>query len=240
MLHGVDMEIKIGIAKANKYAVAECGDSVEIAERPRGGMSAILADGQGSGHAAKTTSTLVVNKAAALIADGTRDGAVARAVHDYLYTFKSGKVSSTLTIISVDLDTQTVVFSRNSNCPVIVKAQYGIDVYDQDVNPIGVHKQMKPLIQQLPLEPGLILVSYSDGIQAAGKKKGRSIKLDKLLEIIQDNEPQDAGFIADSIMDYALETDGYQPGDDMTVLVVGIAEKEITHKIQRISVSFPY
>jgi hypothetical protein len=83
------MEIRIGIAKANKYAVAECGDSVEVAERPRGGISAILADGQGSGKAAKQTSSLVVNRAASLIAEGARDGAVARAVHDYLYAMRT-------------------------------------------------------------------------------------------------------------------------------------------------------
>ena len=234
------MEIKIGVARINKYAVSECGDSVEVAERPRGGVSAILADGQGSGRAAKTTSSLVVNKAAALIADGARDGAVARAVHDYLYAVKDGKVSSTLTIISIDLDTETVVFSRNSNCPVIVKNEYGIDVYDEDISPIGVHKQMKPLITQLPLAPGLILVSYSDGIQVAGRKRGRLMELGKMLRIIEDSEPEEVDYIAQSIMEYALELDEYRPGDDMTVLVVGLSDKELTHKIRRISVSFPY
>lgn len=234
------MEIKIGIAKVNKYAVSECGDSVEFAERPRGGISAILADGQGSGRAAKNTSSLVVNKASSLIADGARDGAVARAVHDYLYAVKDGKVSSTLTIISVDLDTETVVFSRNSNCPVIVKHEYGIDVYDDDVNPIGVHKQTKPLISQLPLSAGLIIVSYSDGIQAAGRKRGHTLKLEKLLHMIECNEPHEVDYIAESIIEYALELDDYRPGDDMTVMVIGIAEKELEHKIRRISVSFPY
>jgi serine phosphatase RsbU (regulator of sigma subunit) len=234
------MEIKIGVARINKYAVSECGDSVEVAERPRGGISAILADGQGSGRAAKTTSSLVVNKAAALIADGARDGAVARAVHDYLYAVKDGKVSSTLTIISADFDTQTIVFSRNSNCPVLVKNQYGVDIYDEDVGPIGVHKQMKPLIQQLSLEAGLVLVSYSDGIQAAGRKRGRVMQIDKLLTILERNEAHDADYIAESILEYALELDDYRPGDDMTVLVVGISERETTHKIRRISVSFPY
>ncbi|MCX7780436.1 MAG: serine/threonine-protein phosphatase [Negativicutes bacterium] len=234
------MEIKVGIARINKYAVAECGDSVEIAERPRGGISAILADGQGSGRAAKTTSSLVVNKAASLIADGARDGAVARAVHDYLYAVKDGKVSSTLTIISADLDTETVVFSRNSNCPVIVKNQFGVDVYDEDVNPIGVHKQMKPVIHQLPLEMGQILVSYSDGIQAAGRKRGRCLQMEKLLGLITGSQPEDADFIAESIMEYALELDDYRPGDDMTVLVLGVSDRETVHKIRRISVSFPY
>lgn len=233
------MEIKIGIAKITKYAVSECGDSVEIAERPSGGISVILADGQGSGKAAKITSTLVVNKAAALIADGARDGAVARAVHDYLYVVKDGKVSSTLTLISADLDTQTVVFSRNSNCPVIVKHQFGIDVYDEDISSIGVHKRMKPLMYQLPLEVGMLLVSYTDGIQAAGRKRGKAMNFDIIQKLIVDNQAEDATFIAESILEYALGLDDDRPGDDMTVVVMGISDTERVDNIQRISVSFP-
>ncbi|SDF11197.1 PP2C family protein-serine/threonine phosphatase [Sporolituus thermophilus] len=233
------MEVKIGIAKTNKYAVSECGDSVEIAERPRGGISVILADGQGSGRAAKNTSSLVVNKAASLIAEGARDGAVARAVHDYLYAMKDGKVSSTLTILSSDLDTQTILFSRNSNCPVLVKSLYGIEVFDQEVSPIGVHKRMKPLMHEMPLEVGMILVSYSDGIQAAGRKRGRVFDFNFLLRLLEKNEPRDVVFIAESILEYALELDDNRAGDDMTVIVMGICEAESHHKIRRISVSFP-
>lgn len=233
------MEIKIGIAKANKYAMAECGDSVEVAERPRGGISAILADGQGSGKAAKITSSLVVNRAAALIAEGARDGAVARAVHDYLYAMKDGKVSSTLTILSADFDTQTLVFSRNSNCPVLVKNDYGIDVYDEEVQSIGVHKHMKPLMNQIALEVGTILVSYSDGIQAAGRKRGKGVDTTRVLRFIEENGPEDVNFIAESILEYALELDDYRPGDDMTVVVMGVSARDSGHRIQRISVSFP-
>lgn len=233
------MEIKIGIAKINKYAVAECGDSVEVAERPRGGISAILADGQGSGKAAKITSSLVINKAAALIADGARDGAVARAVHDYLYTIKDGKVSSTLTLLTADLETETAVFSRNSNCPVIVKHQYGIDIYDEEISSIGVHKRMKPLMYQIPLEMGMLLVSYTDGIQAAGRKRGKTMNFKMIEKIIIENHAEDAAFIAESILEYALELDDYRPGDDMTVVVMGISDKEREHNIQKMSISFP-
>jgi serine phosphatase RsbU (regulator of sigma subunit) len=234
------LEIKVGVAKTNKYAVADCGDSIEVAERPRGGISAILADGQGSGKAAKITSSLVVNKAAALIAEGARDGAVARAVHDYLYVVKDGKVSSTLTVLSVDLETETVVFSRNSNCPVIVRHQYGLDVYDEEISSIGVHKRMKPLMYQLPLEVGMVLVSYTDGIQAAGRKRGKTMNFNFLQKLIAEHSPVDAAFIAESIMEYALDLDDDRPGDDMTVVVLGICDTESLHNIRRMSISFPY
>ncbi len=233
------MEIRIGIAKANKYAVADCGDSIEVAERPRGGISAILADGQGSGKAAKQTSSLVVNRAAALIADGARDGAVARTVHDYLYAMKDGRVSSTLTILSADFEAQTLLFSRNANCPVLVKTEYGVTVYDDEVPSIGVHKHMKPLMNQIDLAVGTIMVSYTDGIQAAGRKRGNTVDQGRILRMIEENGPDDVDFIAESILEYALTLDEYRPGDDMTVVVMGVSERDSTHRIHRLSVSFP-
>ena len=44
------MEVQIAAAKTNKYAVTESGDTLEVVERPNGGLSVVLADGQTSGR----------------------------------------------------------------------------------------------------------------------------------------------------------------------------------------------
>ena len=85
------MEILISVAKINKYASPESGDTVEVIERPNGGMSVVLADGQSSGKGAKQVSNLVVRKVISLLSEGVRDGAAARAASDSLYTEKKGK-----------------------------------------------------------------------------------------------------------------------------------------------------
>jgi len=235
------MEVKIGLAKTTKYAMSHCGDSCDIAERPHGGISAIIADGQGNGLAAHHTSSWVVNKAVSLISDGARDGAVARAVHDYLYAMKDKKVSCTLTMVSADFETETLVISRNSNCPVIVKTDDYETVYDEDVNPIGVHRHMKPLIYELPFSPGMMVVSYTDGISHAGKKRsGRAADFEKIMAIVRANGPADVGFVAKSIMEYALTLDNEQAADDMTVVVMGLTDgAESSPKIEQIEVSYP-
>ena len=79
-------EIDLAVAKINKYASAESGDTVELVERPHGGISIVVADGQRSGRSAKAISNIVVRKAISLLAEGVRDGAVARATPDYLRT----------------------------------------------------------------------------------------------------------------------------------------------------------
>ena len=64
------MEIKLAVAKINKYATSESGDSVEVVERPNGGISVVMADGQSSGKGAKQVSSLVVRKVISLAIRG--------------------------------------------------------------------------------------------------------------------------------------------------------------------------
>ena len=225
------MEIKIGLAKTAKYANEYCGDSCDLAERPHGGISAIIADGQGNGLAAHHTSNWVVSKAVSLINDGARDGAVARAVHDYLYAMKDRKVSCTL----------TVVISRNSNCPTIVVTPDYETVYDDEVEPIGVHRHMKPRMYELPMTPGMLVVSYTDGIAHAGRKRsGRPADFEKIMDYVRKNTADDVDFIARSILEYALALDDNKAADDMTVVVLGVAEgREGAPKIEELKAIYP-
>ena len=105
------MEVQIAAAKINKYAISDSGDTLEIVERPGGGISVVLADGQSSGRGAKADSMMVVRRVIGLLAEGVRDGAAARAASDYLFSERNGKTSSTLNIISVDLASETIVLS---------------------------------------------------------------------------------------------------------------------------------
>ena len=55
------MEIKIGLAKTAKYANEYCGDSCDLAERPHGGISAIIADEAAIGMVnSKTTAVRII------------------------------------------------------------------------------------------------------------------------------------------------------------------------------------
>src|SRR5687767_15884307 len=107
------MEVQIAVAKVNKYAISESGDTLEVVERPNGGLSDVLADGQTSGRGAKAVSQVVVRKVIGLLAEGVRDGAAARAASDALYTEKQGKLICTLNIASVDRPSGTIVLARN-------------------------------------------------------------------------------------------------------------------------------
>src|SRR5512139_4001398 len=140
------MDLGIAVAKINKYASSNSGDTVEVVERPNGGISVVMADGQSSGRGAKWISTLVVRKVITLLAEGVRDGAAARAASDSLFTDRSGKVSCTLNIISIDQQTRTLVITRNNPAPAYICLHGVISTLDESSIPIGLYRDTRPVI----------------------------------------------------------------------------------------------
>ncbi len=180
-----------------------------------------------------------MNKAVSLLADGARDGAVARAVHDFLFAVKHGKVSATLTIISVDLQTKTLLISRNSHTPVFVLNKRESRIFAKEVSPIGVHLVMKPEITELPLEEGTIVVTFSDGILDAGKRKERQMTYQDLLKVIEGFAPQEIEHLAQCLLNHALRLDDNRPTDDIAVVAVAIDHNQSELKIRKINQTFP-
>lgn len=229
------MLVNVSIAKVNKYGQRIGGDTAEIVERPLGGVTGIIVDGQGSGKSAKVISNSIVGKITNLISDGARDGAVARAVQDYLFTIKGGKVSATLTMISLALDTQSIIISRNSHCPVIVIDSEREIIFEEQVQPLGFYKFSKPLIKELPLKIGMTIMAYTDGLMGAGKKYNNPIKNGDIINILRETITTQNK--ADKILDLALQLDQQKPNDDITIMVMETSEQESI--IRKINATFP-
>ncbi len=234
------LELQVAVSKVSKYASAESGDTVEAIERPQGGFSFVIADGQGSGRGAKTLSNLVTARAISMLKDGARDGAVARAVHDYLYGYRHGQVSSTLNILSVDFNARCVLMSRNNPCPYYILGPSGMTVYHEPSSPIGLYPNTKPIIAQHAIEELSYLVAFTDGIMNAGVRYGADINLSNYLESLDLSGYPTASELAEAILQRAVELDQQRPNDDMSVIVlavVPIAEEQ--QRIRRMVVSFP-
>lgn len=241
------MDIQLAVAKTNKYASRESGDTVEVVERLHGGFSVVLADGQGSGAAAKSISQMVTAKALSMIKDGARDGVVARSAHDYLYAYRGGKVSATLVIITVDLLTHTLVFSRNSHCPILLSlpGERELTVLEDVSNPVGIYAMTKPVITQLPLQGDMYVVTYSDGLMEAGRRDNRPIDPGLLFQRALAEGMHEAQGLADYLLAHALAADANRPADDMSVVVLATRAREeegpgkIVPQVRRLSMRVP-
>jgi serine phosphatase RsbU (regulator of sigma subunit) len=232
------MEIQIAVAKVNKYAVSESGDTLEVVERPAGGISVVLADGQSSGRGAKAVSMMVVRRVISLLAEGVRDGAAARAASDYLFTERNGKVSSTLNILSVDLSSETVVLARNNEVPMYVARGETIERIAETSKSIGTARNIKPVITEIPIQPGLTIVMYTDGLVYAGERRGTPMDVGITLRgLLEDNDPSPQE-VADALLAQALQLDDHRAADDMSVVVMRVMRHE-GDNARRMSVRLP-
>ena len=232
------MEIQIAVAKTNKYAVSESGDTLEVIERPHGGLSVVLADGQTSGRGAKAVSMLVVLKVISLLAEGVRDGAAARAASDSLYTERGGKVSATLNIASVDMQTKTVVLTRNNPAPIFICRGEELDQLDTESKPIGVARNIRPVISQISLDYGLTIIIYSDGLTHAGKRTGNQMDIETSIKAILEDQNPSPSEIADALLAHAIRLDENRPVDDISVVVLKVVPKE-GDNVRRMTVRLP-
>ena len=233
------LELQLAVEKINKYASAESGDTVELVERPHGGISIVVADGQRSGRSAKAISNIVVRKAISLLAEGVRDGAVARATHDYLHTQRGGKVSAELHIISVDLVTQTLVVSRNARCPILMRHGEEMVWLNEPSEAVGIHRLTKPIITEHTLDADTTLIVFTDGVSSAGAVTGHSIDIPALLHQLDPDNHTPAPMIADAILSEALRLEQGRPRDDATVLVLKLVELPTVDGVRRLSMRFP-
>jgi serine phosphatase RsbU (regulator of sigma subunit) len=239
----LDLELQVAVAKVSKYAVSESGDTVELIERPHGGLSLVLVDGQRSGKSAKAISNIVARKAVSLLADGVRDGAAARAADDYLRTMRGGQVSATLNIVSVDLRTRTIVISRNSHCPVLVVRgpQAEVQVLDAPSQPVGAGSRTRPVITELDIERQLHAIFFTDGVLGAGARHGERLDIPTFVRARLSECPAQscARSLADALLARAVQLDRGRPSDDVSVVVLSVVARQQSDDTRRLSVRFP-
>jgi serine phosphatase RsbU (regulator of sigma subunit) len=232
------VEVQIAVAKVSKYASAESGDTLEAVERPNGGLSVVLADGQTSGHGAKAVSMMVVRRVIGLLAEGVRDGAAARAASDALYTEKKGKVISTLNIASVDLHSGTIVLTRNNPAPIFVARGDQTDCLDAESTPLGTSRDVRPVITEMEIETGLTVIIYTDGLSHAGERRGQPMDVCEVIRsLLEDQEPSPQE-LADELLAFAVRLDDNRPADDISVLVLKVSPRA-GDNVRRMTVRLP-
>jgi serine phosphatase RsbU (regulator of sigma subunit) len=173
-----------------------------------------------------------------LLAEGVRDGAAARAASDYLFTERSGKVSATLNILSVDRQTRTLVISRNNPAPILLARGEEVKALDEPSMPVGLYRDTRPVICEMGLEAGITVVMYTDGMVHAGSRSGESLDVSTCLQAMLEDEDPSPQNIADELLETALKLDQNRPADDISIVVLRITSHD-GDLVRRMSVRLP-
>lgn len=232
------LTVQLAVAKVPRHGTGESGDTLEIIERPGGGFSCVMVDGQGSGRGAKTLSNMVITRALAQLKDGARDGVVARGVHDYLYTYRMGQVAATLNILSVDFHSGSILMTRNNPAPFFVLDALGVQTFADTSLPIGLHAMARPQITEIAIRPHLYVVMFTDGLLKVGEGSGQDMELGNLMAGWHASDGRSASDLCDMLLGRVLELDNGMPADDVSVVVLAVLPAEEAVPVRRMQVNF--
>jgi len=230
------MQINLAVAKIDKFGSGKSGDTVETIERPNGGMSVVLADGEINKNNSKAISTMVSHRIIDHIGNGIRDGAALRGTSNSIFSEHEGHVIAKVNVLSVDLQTNTILISRNHDTPVFLIENGEIDCLSGESEPIGSQLGIIPSIVELGIHPGLAVIVFSDGVYHAGSETDHKPDICTTIEAFIEEQEPPAQEIAEFLLNQAIGLDNGRPKDDMTVLVLEVTA-QTTDRIRRMNVS---
>lgn len=134
----------------------------------------------------------------------------------------------------LDASNRTLAYSNaGHNPPLMINADGSAHFIERGGLPLGMFRDTRYYEYYLSLEPGQILVLYTDGVTEAkdesGEEYGRERLQDRVLEGRHLGAEQLIQFIHADVLDFAH---GCCPDDDITLFIIKAVEKSETHEVK--------
>ncbi len=213
-----------GVAKAVKENEQVSGDNYSFYEAENGRMVAILSDGMGSGEKACGDSERVIEKMERLLEAGFRKETAVQMINGALVAAGQEENLSTLDLCDINMYTGACEFMKVGAACSYIKRGRLVDRLSALNFPLGVFGQIETESLHRVLQSGDYVIMLSDGILDA---LSQGIGEEVLPEIIGRIEYTNPNEIANQILAYCLKQSSGQVRDDMTVLVIGVWEKDM-------------
>ncbi len=211
-----------GIATRKKTGSLDSGDSLGIFELDNGEYNVCLSDGMGSGKRAKAESGLVVDLLEKFLEAGFKKDVAIRLMNSAMVLKGEENFYSTVDYASVNLYSGKVEIVKIGAAESFMKRSDSVEIISGDSLPAGVDLEQELKTIENEMDNGEFLVMVTDGVLEylhVNDPKG------KMCEIIGDVSSENAGVMAQEILDRVLLYTGGYAMDDMTVVVVGVWEK---------------
>ena len=128
-----------------------------------------------------------------------------------------------------DPGTNTLVYANGGhNLPIIVKPDMTTELLEStDGVALGVMQDIEYQEKTVSLEPGSMIVLYTDGVVDAEKEDRELFEMDRFREIFQDTNFSDAKQVTNKIFETLRDFVGENPqSDDITCLVLRVPSGE--------------
>ena len=211
-----------GVAKAVKETEQISGDNYSFFEMETGNLTAVLSDGMGSGDKACADSTMVVELVQRFLEAGFQMEMAIQMINSILLSGGEQSNMSTLDVCSLDLYSGECHFIKVGSSSSYIKRQHLVDRISSGNLPLGIFQ--KPDVESIgrTLMDGDYIIMISDGILDA---LSQGIGEDMLSEFIGSLTVENPGEMANTILRYCIQQSRGHIRDDMTVMVIGIWER---------------
>ena len=120
---------------------------------------------------------------------------------------------------------------------IIIDADKKIRTLNEPSQPVGLRRGTKPIITEMALTPGIMIVIYTDGLETAGARSSRVFDIPAAIHDMLQDHP-DAQTIAENLLQQALTLDQGRPRDDISILALNTIERE-SDGVRRLTVELP-
>lgn len=214
------------IAAFSVPAKGVSGDYYDIIPIKRDGkVSLVICDVAGKGVPASLV-MVMIRTIIHLIAGAQKD---ASKIVTWINRGIAGKIDierfATLSFLTYDTAARTIEYSNAAHHPLMIyrAASAAIESIDTEGLPIGLEPQTKYGLATATLEPGDILVLYTDGVIEAMNMKGEQYSYESLAKIIQENKDMEPDDLTEIIKtDIENFVGNAKQHDDQTLLLMKI------------------
>jgi len=228
-----DMFALHGPAKAgrhiDRHGPAEAGRHIDRNGRPRGGhhvdtdqWALLLGDASGKGVAAGLVASAVqarVHTAARLA--HLEPAALMAAVDRDVYTTTDGARYATAIYATLDAATRRLTLVNAGHPAVLIACGSSLVPLPASGPALGLIEAGRFAAHDLTLEPGAVLVAYTDGVSEARDDAGEEFGEDRLAALLAGHGHLPAAQLCSGILDAVRHhRGGRQDQDDVTVMVV--------------------
>ncbi|NFV11946.1 serine/threonine-protein phosphatase [Clostridium sporogenes] len=214
--------VEVASHSLNKYGEELCGDMVEVV-RLSDCTIIVLADGLGSGVKANILSTLTSKIAATMLKEGANLYDTVDTIVNTLPICKVRNIAySTFTLIKIYNNGDAYIAEYDSPPIFIIRNNKYLDFPKKEI----IIDFKRVLESNIKLKPGDLLTVVSDGVIHAGL--GEILNLGWQWENVKDYlerrsyQNMSTQFIAKDLLEVCFDLYAGKPGDDTTVVSVGI------------------
>jgi stage II sporulation protein E len=210
------------VAAETKEGGSISGDNVSIFELEEGRCYICLSDGMGSGSAASKESDMVVDLMEKFMEAGFSGEAAIRIMNSAMVLKGEDETYSTLDFAQIDLYTGELSLTKIGAAASFWRHKGEVTCLSRASLPAGASAyEPRDAIRQR-LANGDFLVMMTDGVlEYLHVKKPE----EKIAQMIAEIQTDNAGTLANTLLERVLRFNGGHAPDDMTIVVTGIWEK---------------